>query len=88
MFFNLKFNNFSPYFSDCRGFMTQNGQPDNPRASRYILKDFVTGRLLYCFAPPGIPQEEFHKFKIKNKKPPQLTAPAARAVRVSNCYWC
>ncbi|XP_014271759.1 large subunit GTPase 1 homolog [Halyomorpha halys] len=70
-------------YAYCRGFMTQNGQPDNPRASRYILKDFVTGRLLYCFAPPGIPQEEFHKFKIKNKKPPQLTAQAARAVRVT-----
>ncbi|CAL7938844.1 unnamed protein product [Xylocopa violacea] len=24
-----------------RGFMTQNGQPDNPRSARYLLKDYV-----------------------------------------------
>lgn len=64
--------------------MTQNGQPDNPRASRYILKDFVNGRLLYCVAPPSVPQEEYHKFKQKLRKPVQMTAQAERAVRVSN----
>ncbi|CAH2247872.1 large subunit GTPase 1 homolog [Pelobates cultripes] len=37
-----------------RGFMTAHGQPDQPRSSRYILKDFVTGKLLYCHPPPGI----------------------------------
>lgn len=66
--------------------MTQNGQPDNPRASRYILKDFVTGQLLYCIAPPGESQEEFHIFKKKDKKPPKLTIPAERAIRVSICF--
>lgn len=45
-----------------RGFMTQNGQPDNPRTSRYVLKDFVNGRLLYCVAPPTQNQNEFHQF--------------------------
>ena len=25
--------------------------PDNARAARYLLKDYVTGRLLYCFPP-------------------------------------
>ena len=47
-----------------RGFMTQNGQPDNARAARYILKDFVTGKLLYCKAPPHCNQDEFHTFPI------------------------
>ncbi|XP_078062323.1 large subunit GTPase 1 homolog, partial [Mustelus asterias] len=37
-----------------RGFMTAHGQPDQPRAARYILKDYVTGKLLYCHSPPGI----------------------------------
>lgn len=45
-----------------RGFMTQSGLPDNPRASRYILKDFVSGKLLYCVAPPGVNQEDYHTF--------------------------
>lgn len=45
-----------------RGFMTQSGLPDNPRASRYILKDFVNGKLLYCVAPPGVDQNEYHTF--------------------------
>ena len=63
--------------------MTQNGQPDNPRASRYILKDFVNGRLLYCVAPPGITQEKFHQFPKKDIKLPMLTPQAARAINVS-----
>lgn len=37
-----------------RGFMTQGqGQPDQSRAARYILKDYVSGKLLYCEPPPG-----------------------------------
>lgn len=48
-----------------RGFMTQRGLPDTSRASRYILKHFVTGRLLFCYAPPNVPQLTFHKFELK-----------------------
>ncbi|XP_054719870.1 large subunit GTPase 1 homolog isoform X2 [Uloborus diversus] len=52
-----------------RGFMTQRGLPDNARSARYILKDFVNGRLLYCHAPPGVNQEDYHKFpEAKLKK--------------------
>ncbi|XP_052596490.1 large subunit GTPase 1 homolog [Peromyscus californicus insignis] len=36
-----------------RGFMTAHGQPDQPRSARYILKDYVKGKLLYCHPPPG-----------------------------------
>ncbi|KAI5281734.1 Large Subunit Gtpase 1-like [Manis pentadactyla] len=36
-----------------RGFMTAHGQPDQPRSARYILKDYVSGRLLFCHPPPG-----------------------------------
>jgi len=45
-----------------RGFMTQRGQPDNPRSARYVLKDYMNGKLLYCHAPPNYAQEDFHKF--------------------------
>ncbi|XP_068939380.1 large subunit GTPase 1 homolog isoform X2 [Petaurus breviceps papuanus] len=41
-------------YGSMRGFMTAHGQPDQPRAARYILKDYVRGKLLYCHPPPGI----------------------------------
>ena len=37
-----------PCFSGMRGFMTPRGVPDAPRASRYILKDYVKVRA-FCF---------------------------------------
>jgi hypothetical protein len=35
-----------------RGYMTSHGRPDLPRSSRYILKDYVAGKLSYCMVPP------------------------------------
>ncbi|KAM9832352.1 large subunit GTPase 1 homolog [Neosynchiropus ocellatus] len=56
-----------------RGFMTSHGQPDQPRSARYILKDYVNGKLLYCHPPPHINAEDFqpqhskfHKTEIDN----------------------
>lgn len=45
-----------------RGYMTANGQPDQARAARYVLKDFVNGRLLFAYAPPNVNQADFHVF--------------------------
>ncbi|KAF2979182.1 hypothetical protein EK904_004206 [Melospiza melodia maxima] len=42
-----------------RGFMTSHGQPDQPRSARYVLKDYVNGKLLYCHPPPGIDPNDF-----------------------------
>lgn len=44
-----------------RGFMSHKGNPDRPRAARYILKDFVSGKLLFCQPPPGIDAAAFQK---------------------------
>ncbi|XP_055625159.1 large subunit GTPase 1 homolog [Toxorhynchites rutilus septentrionalis] len=55
-------------FAYNRGYMTANGQPDQSRGSRYVLKDFVNGKLLYCHAPPGAEQNEFHKFPERKKE--------------------
>ena len=63
--------------ADNRGFMTQNGQPDNPRSARYVLKDFVKGKLLYCYSPPGYKQEEYHIF-------PERLASRSNTVNVRN----
>ncbi|XP_003385333.1 PREDICTED: large subunit GTPase 1 homolog isoform X1 [Amphimedon queenslandica] len=50
----------SPY-AYSRGFMTSHGQPDQSRAARYILKDFVNGKILYCEAPPGTDPVTFNE---------------------------
>ncbi len=45
-----------------RGF-TRSGQgnPDEARAARYILKDYVNAKLLYCHPPPGISEDSFNE---------------------------
>lgn len=53
-----------------RGFMTAHGQPDQPRSARYILKDYVRGKLLYCHPPPGKDPVAFqhqHRQLLENK---------------------
>ena len=43
-------------YAIARGFQTQGlGQPDESRAARYILKDYVKGKLLFCHPPPREP---------------------------------
>ncbi|XP_052861554.1 large subunit GTPase 1 homolog [Anopheles cruzii] len=54
-------------FAYNRGFMTSNGQPDQSRGSRYVLKDYVNGKLLYCHAPPGMEQDKFHHFPERQR---------------------
>ncbi|KAE8226577.1 hypothetical protein CF319_g857 [Tilletia indica] len=40
-------------YAMARGFMRQGqGQPDETRSARYVLKDYVSARLLYCHPPP------------------------------------
>jgi len=44
-------------YAKARGFTTTgHGQPDESRAARYILKDYVNGKLLYCHPPPHDPE--------------------------------
>lgn len=41
-------------YARARGFMRAGlGSPDESRAARYILKDYVNAKLLYCHNPPG-----------------------------------
>lgn len=42
-------------YATARGFTkTGQGQPDESRAARYILKDYVNGKLLFCHPPPPL----------------------------------
>ncbi|KAL8188338.1 UNVERIFIED_CONTAM: large subunit GTPase 1 [Gekko kuhli] len=65
-----------------RGFMTDHGQPDQPRTARYVLKDYVAGKLLYCHPPPGADPEAFqlhHRGGAAGRgRPSQAERPARR----------
>jgi large subunit GTPase 1 len=49
-------------YAVARGF-TRSGQgnPDEARAARYILKDYVGAKLLFCHPPPTFPPDEFNR---------------------------
>ncbi|KAL8764190.1 MAG: hypothetical protein Q9184_000159 [Pyrenodesmia sp. 2 TL-2023] len=50
-------------YAVARGFTkTGQGQPDESRAARYILKDYVNGKLLFCHPPPNNPPIDAREF--------------------------
>lgn len=50
-------------YARARGFATTGyGQPDESRAARHVLKDYVHGKLLYCHPPPADPEIDGHEF--------------------------
>ena len=50
-------------YAIARGFAkTGLGQPDESRAARYVLKDYVSGKLLFCHPPPVDPPIDARKF--------------------------
>lgn len=51
-----------------RGFMTQSSVPDCPRSARYILKDYVNGKLLFCHPPPGMNAMTFQQVHGSTEK--------------------
>lgn len=68
-------------YARARGFQTQGlGQPDEARASRYILKDYVNGKLLFVHPPPGIEdakafnRELYSEYNLPEKRRAALVA--------------
>ncbi|KNZ75676.1 Large subunit GTPase 1, partial [Termitomyces sp. J132] len=58
----VRADNFLTAYAIARGY-TRSGQgnPDEARAARYVLKDYVNGKLLYCRSPPGVPEYSFNQ---------------------------
>ncbi|KAM0748211.1 P-loop containing nucleoside triphosphate hydrolase protein [Meredithblackwellia eburnea MCA 4105] len=53
---------FLTTYGIARGFFTGGmGNVDESRASRFVLKDYVNGKLLYCHPPPGVSTESFNE---------------------------
>lgn len=70
-------------YAIARGYVkSSQGNPDEARAARYILKDYVNGKLLYCHPPPGHVSSEFNKeineaaLKVFKKLAPSTRVPA------------
>jgi large subunit GTPase 1 len=76
-----------------RGFFTGGqGNPDQSRSSRLVLKDYVNGKLLYCHPPPGIDADEFNRetrdierLRAQNKLKRKM-APMTRVSQKSDYY--
>ena len=51
-----------------RGWMKDHGRPDESRSARVLLKDLFTGKLLYCYRPPGLSVEEVTQWKQAERK--------------------
>ena len=50
-------------YARARGFATTGqGQPDESRAARYVLKDYVNGKLLFAHPPPHEPEIDTRDF--------------------------
>ncbi|CAF4696293.1 unnamed protein product, partial [Rotaria socialis] len=52
--------------------MTHKGIPDGSRAARLILKDYVNGKLLYCYPPPGYDSQEFQRYSDRYELEPEV----------------
>ncbi|KAF8078794.1 hypothetical protein FPV67DRAFT_1466520 [Lyophyllum atratum] len=54
--------NFLIPYAIARGYTRASyGNPDEARSARYILKDYVNGKLLFCHPPPGISEDMFNQ---------------------------
>lgn len=82
--------NFLIAYAIARGYMRSGqGNPDEARAARYILKDYVNGKLLFCHPPPNISEKLFNEqshrhamLRVVGKK----TAPATRVGKDSDTF--
>ncbi|KAA8910920.1 hypothetical protein FN846DRAFT_937504 [Sphaerosporella brunnea] len=53
-------------YAKARGFMKSSaGNPDDSRAARYILKDYINGKLLFCHPPPAETPIDPQEFNIE-----------------------
>ena len=70
-------------YAIARGFAkTGQGQPDESRAARYVLKDYVNGKLLFCHPPPNDPAinpREFNRELYDTEHLPQKRRAALAA---------
>ncbi|CDZ96722.1 Predicted GTP-binding protein MMR1 [Phaffia rhodozyma] len=58
----VKAEDFLSSYAIARGYTRASfGLPDTSRAARYVLKDYVNAKLLYCHPPPNTTADEFNE---------------------------
>ena len=65
------------------------GNPDEARAARYILKDYVNAKLLYCHPPPDVSDEDFNgpaRLKMLQKLSRKKSAPMSRVTKKADTF--
>lgn len=65
------------------------GNPDEARAARYILKDYVNAKLLYCHPPPDVSDEAYNRdahLKVLQKLAKKKRAPMSRVAKNADTY--
>lgn len=59
---------FCSVYSYSHGYMNHRGTPDVQRGARIIIKDYINGKLIYAYPPPGINEKSFQEFRIDPAK--------------------
>ena len=49
-------------YSLMKGYVTGRGLPDHAKSAKCLIRDFVSGHLLYCYAPPDVDQRKFQPY--------------------------
>ena len=65
------------------------GNPDEARAARYILKDYVNGKLLFCNPPPGVSPATFNEathIRSLTRAIGKKRAPATRVTKNADTF--
>ncbi|KIL71761.1 hypothetical protein M378DRAFT_174947 [Amanita muscaria Koide BX008] len=77
-------------YAIARGFMrSSQGNPDEARAARYVLKDYVNGKLLFSHPPPGVSPDDFNKpthIRSLKRAMGKKRAPATRVTKDSDTF--
>jgi len=64
---NVTAENLLVAYAIARGYVRSGqGNPDEARSARYLLKDYINGKLLFCHPPPFIPEASFNEPTHKN----------------------
>lgn len=52
-------------YAKSRGFFSRSKKPDEFRAAKIILNDYIDGKILFCKAPPEVDQKTFDKYTVQ-----------------------
>lgn len=68
-------------YSLMKGYVTGRGLPDHAKSAKCLIKDFVTGHLLYCYAPPIVDQQLYQPYDdCEIKFQPKVITPQQKRV--------